>query len=116
MSVWIEAIAFNHDQSTATHDALNLRRNASEEVRLPEWQEGICFRPEDSPAAYSIADIHGHKITIKASFRSSNPNPHKLEIRAVDDLDDPDIPTECRNVLGQVEAKTIAFAGGQSGM
>jgi hypothetical protein len=115
MPVWIEAVLFNHDQAAATHDALNLRRNASEEVRLPEWQEGICVRPEDSPAAYSIADTRGNKITIEASFRSSNPNPHKLEIRAVDDLDDPDVPAECRNVLGQVQAKKIAFTGGQSG-
>lgn len=116
MTVWIESVLFNHDQTAATHDALNLRRNASEEVRLPEWQEGVCVRPEDSPAAYSIAGTHGKKITIKASFRSSNISPHTLEIRAVDDLDDADVPAECRNVLGQVKAKKIAFAGGQSGV
>ena len=116
MPISIESVLFNHDTSAAAHDALNLRRNATEEVRLPEWQEGICVRPEDSPAAYSIADTKGHKITIKASFRSSNPGPHKVEIRAVDDLDDPDVPAECRNVLGQVKARKIPFAGGQSGL
>jgi hypothetical protein len=116
MPIWIEAVLFNHDQGAATHDALNLRRSASQQVRLPEWQEGICVRPEDSPAAYSIADTRGNKVTIKASFRSSNPNPHTVEIRAVDDLDDPDVPAECRNVLGRVDATTIAFAGSQSGL
>jgi hypothetical protein len=116
MSVTIEAVLFNHDPAAASQDALNLRRNASGEVRLPEWQEGVCVRPDDSPAAYSIADTSGHTITIKARFRSSNPNPHTVEIRAVDDLDDPDVPPECRNVLGQVHAKKVAFAGGQSGL
>ena len=116
MTVWIEAVNFNHDHGAASHDALNIRRNAKEEVRLPEWQEGICVRPEDSPAAYSIAETHGNNITIKASFRSSNPSSHTLEIRAVDDLDDPDVPPECRNVLGQVQAKAIAFTAGQSGL
>jgi hypothetical protein len=116
MSVTIEAVLFNHDQGAASQDALNLRRNASEEVRLPEWQEGVCVRPDDSPAAYSIADTSGHTITIKARFRSSNPNPHTVEIRALDDLDDPDVPPECRNMLGQVHAKKVAFTGGLSGL
>jgi len=116
MTVWIEAVLFNHDHAAATHDALNIRRNATEEVRLPEWQEGICVRPEDSPAAYSLAGTHGHQITIKASFRSSNPNPHSLEIRAVDEFDDDDAPADCRNVLGKVGRSTVTFAGGQSGM
>jgi hypothetical protein len=116
MPVWIEAVLFNHDQAAATHDALNIRRNATEQVRLPEWQEGICVRPEDSPAAYSLADTYGHQITIKASFRSSNPNPHTLEIRAVDDFGDDDVPPDCRNVLGRVGKANVAFAGGQSGL
>jgi hypothetical protein len=116
MPVWIESVLFNHDHGASGHDALNLRRNATEEVRLPEWQEGICVRPEDSPAAYSIVGTQAHQITIKASFRSSNPNPHTLEIRAVDDLDDGDVPAECRNVLGRVGKAQVAFTGGNSGL
>src|SRR5215472_11951397 len=99
MTVKIEAILFNHDQSAATHDALNIRRNAAQTVPLPEWQAGVSVRPEDSPAAYSIADTTGHTITIKARFSSTNLTPHTVEIRAVDD---PNARAGCRNVLGRV--------------
>jgi len=40
MGVQLEAIKFNHDSASATHDALNVRRNATQFVTVPEWQRG----------------------------------------------------------------------------
>ena len=42
----VETITFNHDTSAATHDALNIRRNATETVDLPEWRRFISVNPE----------------------------------------------------------------------
>jgi hypothetical protein len=33
----IEVVLFNHEQTAATNAALNIRRNLTEVVRLPEW-------------------------------------------------------------------------------
>jgi hypothetical protein len=56
MQVFLEAIKFNHDQSSATGDAFNIRRNDTEQVNVPEWRRGISVKPEDSPAAYAIRE------------------------------------------------------------
>lgn len=134
--IQIEAIKFNHDATDASHDALNLRRNASQWVHVPEWQRGICVNPEDSPAAYAVARTAGNTVTIQASFSCADPNWTSAEIRALDNVVQPGIvfvkqPTGCLawlisvllplirslvgNVLGEVAARTVAFAGGQSG-
>src|SRR5262249_9583137 len=69
----LESISFNHDSASATHDALNIRRNATTPVTVPEWRQGVCFNPEDSPAGYSRASVHGHKITVQAQFTCDDP-------------------------------------------
>jgi len=56
VSIQILAIKLNHDPSAVTSDALNIRRNASQFVMVPEWQHTISVHPEDSPAAYSLGD------------------------------------------------------------
>jgi hypothetical protein len=55
MAINLEAIKLNHDSTSATHDALNIRRDATTFVTVPEWRHGFSVTPEDSPAAYSIA-------------------------------------------------------------
>jgi hypothetical protein len=52
--ITVEAITFNHDPGAATHDALNIRRNASQTVHVPEWRRFISVNPEDSPAVYAV--------------------------------------------------------------
>jgi len=47
----IEAIKFNHNHNSATHDALNIRRNVTQFVHVPEWRRLISVNPEDSPVA-----------------------------------------------------------------
>lgn len=134
--IQVESIAFNHDPSAATHDAINLRRNAAEWVTVPEWRRGFCINPEDSPAGYALAQTNGHAVTIQASFSCSDPTWTTAEIRALDNVVYPGIyfvqePTGCLgwivnvllplirfwvgNVLGDVGARTVAFAGGVSG-
>jgi len=127
MSLSLEAIKFNHDPSGASADALNIRRNATETVPVPEWRAGVSVNPEDSPAAYSIEDTRGHTLTIQANFRLTDPAVSTLEIRAVDPVVDPPGPPGCSgwiwklvraliraisgNVLGEVKARHVIFGG-----
>ena len=51
--IQLKSIAFNHDSSAATHDAINLRKNSGTWLAVPEWQRGVSVLPEDSTAAYT---------------------------------------------------------------
>ena len=129
-SLQLLAIKFNHDPGSASNDALNIRKNASAWVNVPEWQQGISVNPEDSPAAYAIAPTRGQAITIQASF-SAAPHLSAVEIRAVDNLVYPPGPGGCLgaiiallraiiralfgNVLGEAQARSVPFANGLSG-
>jgi threonine dehydrogenase-like Zn-dependent dehydrogenase len=56
-TIRVDAIKFNHDPSSAANDALNLRRNASQWVNVPEWRRGISVMPEDSePEVGALAE------------------------------------------------------------
>jgi hypothetical protein len=78
----VEAIKFNHDPASASHDALNLRKNATQFITVPEWRRFLCVNPEDSRAAYAVAPTHGKTITIQASFSSTDHALGQAEIRA----------------------------------
>jgi hypothetical protein len=125
MSVQLLAIKFNHDSTSADSDALNIRRNAMQFVNVPEWQRSVSINPEDSPAAYSIAQTAGHTITIHARFRRTDPQIQAAEIRALDAGIEPPGQAGCLrwllwllrailralfgNVLGEVRARQVAF-------
>jgi hypothetical protein len=127
MSVLLDAVQFNHDPNSATGDALNLRKSASQFVTLPEWQHGISVNPEDSPAAYAIAETRGQTLTIQARFSRTEPTIATAEIRALDPTVDPPEEQGCGclapfvrllrlilraligNVLGDVAARQVAF-------
>jgi hypothetical protein len=68
VSVFLEAVKLNHDGAAATSDALNIRRNKTTAVNVPEWVRGVSTTPEDAPAAYSIAETKGNTLTIQARF------------------------------------------------
>ena len=42
--ITVEAITFNHDPGALTDDALNIRRNASQTVHVPEYDAAIGRR------------------------------------------------------------------------
>jgi len=125
MSVTLEAIKFNHDPNSATADALNIRKNATQFVNVPEWQRGSSVTPEDSPVAYAIRETKGHKLTIQAKFKRTNSAIHTVRVRAIDPYVTPPGPHGCLgyliwllraivralfgNVLGEVRARTVAF-------
>ena len=66
MNVLLDAIKFNHDPTSATFDALNIRKNDKQLITVPEWRRGISVNPEDSPAAYALFETRGNVITISA--------------------------------------------------
>ena len=118
MQVSLEAIKFNHDPGAATSDALNIRRNETEAVTVPEWRKGVSILPDDSPAAYAIKEIGDRQITIQARFKCVepetstvkkcvDPETNTVEIRAVD----PTKSLEGRtgNALGEVVSRQIRF-------
>lgn len=127
----LEAIMFNHESDAATNDALNIRKNASQWVTVPEWQHGISVNPEQSPAAYAIKPTQGQTLTIKASLSCTDPAVQTVQVRAVDNVVDPPPPGGCigwlialiravlralfGNVLGRVKVRTVTFVNGQTG-
>ena len=121
MSVILDAIKFNHNTASHHTDALTIRRNRYDDINVPEWQNGISVRPEDSPAAYSILQTRGHRITIEAKFHTTGPVLSTARIRAID-------PAILRgwlgwivriiyffrrfiygNVLGEIKVKGVTF-------
>jgi hypothetical protein len=131
MMVQLESITFNHDPSSASQGALNIRRNAARTVPIPEWQRGQSVLPEDSPAAYARAEVQGQPISIVATFSTDNPASPRVMVRAVDNVVDPPGPAGCLgviirilrlllrawfgNVLGVVPPSPVEFVDGESG-
>lgn len=69
MDVQLDAIKFNHDSATVHNNAINIRKNASDFIEVPEWRAGISVNPEDSPAAYAKKETAGNTLTIQARLR-----------------------------------------------
>jgi len=127
MSVVLSAIKFNHDPSTVHNNAINLRKNASEFIDVPEWRAGVCVNPEDSRAAYVKKETAGNTLTIEAQFLWLGKAAKTVEIRAIDPTVDPPGPPGCLgfiiwlfrriiralfgNVLGEVKSRTVSFSG-----
>jgi len=95
----IEAIKLNHNPGAATHDAFNIRKNATQFVHVPEWRRFISVKPEDSPAAYAVAPTRGNPITIEASFSTTDPTLAIAEVR----------------VEHHVKTQSVSFTNGQTG-
>jgi hypothetical protein len=141
MSIELLAIKFNHDAGSADQDALNIRRNASTTIAVPEWVRGMT-KPEDSLAAYSIRETKNKTVTIQAKFARLVPTLTKAEVRAIQQPPPPPPKGWYRwllellerypwlwhvllflfyrgvgkNILGMVKAKEITFGSdGESG-
>jgi hypothetical protein len=124
--VTLTGIKFNHDTSSFTNDALNIRKNFGTPVNIPEWQRGVSSEHEHSPAAYAIRETKGKTLTIQAAFEVSHPEDIQiLEIRAIDPIYGPPIPKWLWflilillillrlpipfNILGRVKERTVKF-------
>ncbi len=138
------AIKFNHDSNSANEDALNLRRNATDFVDVPEWVRGM-IKPEESLAAYSLRETKGHTIKIQVKFACATAGISSAYIRAVPPPPPPPPPPPSwwlqllkrllalfpvlwqvlaflvgagfgKNVLGEVKEKQVTFlASGETG-
>jgi hypothetical protein len=124
----VEEVHFNHDESSASGDAINLREGTGgQPIRAPEWR----FGHTPQPAAYARAAIQG-VVTIRARFRGGPPN-GSIRIRAIDAYLPPANPSGCigwllalianiihallGNVLGDAKARTVQFdAAGDSAL
>src|SRR5215470_8137806 len=129
--IQLQSIAFNHDPGAATQDAINLRKNATDWLSVPEWRQGVSLLPEDSTAAYAVGQVAGNVVTVQVSLNCTDPTVHQARVRAVDAVIDPPPPSGCLgwlitlfrwllralfgNVLGEVRARTVTFTAGQSG-
>ena len=96
------AISFNHDSASLSGDAMNIRKNFTQTVAIPEWTAGETL-PTDSLAVYAIKETQGRTITIKAKFTVSSNSVTKAQVRA-----------RGGGVLGQLDPQTITLANGVS--
>lgn len=74
------AIAFNYDPTSPV--ALNIRRNASQEIEVPEWTLKDTVADE-SPAAYSIAAAQGNLVRIMVRLIIIPAIDAVVEVRAI---------------------------------
>lgn len=72
----VDKIAFNHDTSGWNDDALNIRKNNSDTVEVPEWKRGET-NPVDSPAAY----VGSRNVKVKATFKADRDGVYTLYTR-----------------------------------
>src|SRR5262245_9048848 len=128
MVLRLEAIKFNHDTSSATVDAFNIRKNETAFIEPPEWRRGLSINPEDSPAAYALCETRGNTLTIEANFSCDDHSVTALEIRALDGricpsplqgeilstilvrMLRPFLRNQIGNLLGEVVPTNISFA------
>jgi len=98
----IAGIMFNHSPATATTCAINIRKSFTEQVDVPEWVQKET-NPAQAPAAYSIKDISGQTVTIKARFVIGDKTATSMSIQATGG-----------GVLGAIDPITINFKNGVS--
>jgi hypothetical protein len=94
--VCLDSISYNHNTGSNNTDAMNIRKNYSEDVPVPEWVKA----EETHPAAY----IKDKTITVKAVF-SAGSGVTSAKIRAV----------TYYGLLGDAPQITVSFSGGTSG-
>lgn len=105
MDVELISITFNHDAASAGESALNIRIDAREPVRIPEWVAG---GDPQSPAAYAIEESAVAEVFVVGMFRG--PANSSVTVRAV--------PSTAggAHVLGPVPPQEVFFdADGLSG-
>lgn len=95
------AISFNHDISALSGDAMNVRRNFTNTISVPEWTTGTTLAT-DSPAAYTIKETQGKKIFIKVKF-TSLPKNATAQVKA-----------DGGGVLGPIDPQPITLVNGVS--
>ena len=102
-SIDLESITFNHNHiinagpdGLGYDDAIDIRMNYTDPVRVPEWKKG---RENQYPAAYKI----NRCITVEATFSKTSTELTSVEIWA---------ETSTRDGLGNLKKETVFFENG----
>jgi hypothetical protein len=82
MSLELNTITFNHNPSSASNSAMNIRRNKDFEVPIPEYDRAIQRKPRDSCAAYALAETARKNVFIRVNFQISTPANPTYEVKA----------------------------------
>lgn len=105
--IMVTDVKFNHDSSSHSSDGLNIRNNYGSNILIPEWNKERVLpsdmstpsKPKNFPAAYSIKDIEGKKVTVLARFEANDPQCSSAKIRASDG-----------GILGSIDEFTVSFS------
>ncbi|HTV74098.1 MAG TPA: hypothetical protein VME66_10365 [Candidatus Acidoferrales bacterium] len=124
----LDAVKFNLETVVAG-GSLNVRKNATEPIALPEWRRGGSVNFEDSVAAFALAGLEHATMHIAASFSSDEGTLRTAEIRAVDNLIAPPplvrsrvtsilqrVSTANTEVPVSVRERNVPFHNGATGM
>lgn len=80
MGVVVSAIQFNHGPASG---ALNLRKNRSQVVSVPEWRLGENLLPDGSPVAYAVESTRGRQMTIRVRLARTDLATNAVYVRAI---------------------------------
>ena len=82
MTFSLKTITFNHDVTSATTSALNIRKNKDFETALPEYDSAIPRNAQEQCAAYAIATTSGQEVFVRCMFRLDTAAIADFEVRA----------------------------------
>lgn len=69
----VAEIKFNHDTTSWSNDALNIRQNFTQIINVPEWS-AVKTNPKDSPAAF----VGGRSVKVMVKFKGSRDGVYKV--------------------------------------
>jgi hypothetical protein len=98
MSLELTTITFNHDPSSTSNSAMNVRRNKDFEIPIPEHDRANPRTPRESSAAYAIAETAETTVFIRVTFRIPSPSNPTYEVQATGG-----------DVLGQLDPIQVLF-------
>jgi hypothetical protein len=98
MSLELTTITFNHDPSSTSNSAMNVRRNKDFEIPIPEHDRANPRTPRESSAAYAIAETAETTVFIRVTFRIPSPSNPTYEVQATGG-----------DVLGQLDPIQVMF-------
>ena len=100
MPIALETITFNHDLSSASTSAMNIRRNKDFEVVVPEYIAAAPRPVAESCAAYGKAETTRQPVIVRVQF-SRTGGDHNVEVRALGG-----------GVLGAIDPQPVQFPPG----
>jgi hypothetical protein len=100
MTLELKTIEFNHNKSSASNSAMNIRRNKDYEVLTPEYDVGKMTKPKNFCAAYAIAETANQKVVIRVKFSNLSSVIKTYEVQATGG-----------GIMGKLDPILVAFSG-----